>query len=1512
MPDTRVPSADIAIVGMAALFPGAADLDAYWRNIVGGVDALSDVPDSRWDASYYDPTAWSHPASDRFYCRRGGFLDGLADFDPAAFGIMPVAVEGTEPDQLLALKVAAAAIADAGGEDHLGDRGRVGVILGRGGYLSAGGARLDQRVRAGRQLVASLRELVPGLSGEQLDRVARDFQNRLGPEHPESSIGLVPNLAASRIANRLDLQGPAYTVDAACASSLLAVDQAAGELARGRCDVVIAGGIHVCDDVTLWSVFSQLRALSPSQQIRPFDRRADGLLIGEGTGMVILKRLADAEAAGDRIYAVIRGTGVASDGRDASLMRPRVAGQVLALERAWATAGLDPAAPGAVGLVEAHGTATPVGDEAELTTLRQVFGSDGPAIALGSVKSMIGHTMPAAGMAGLIKAALAVHHRVLPPTLHCDEPHPSLAGSRFRPQTAAAPWNEQGAGLPRRAAVNAFGFGGINAHVILEEAPGRRPETVGGVFTPPGHSVRRVQPVLLMAGASAQDLSRQLAGDDAALLARDDLHRVPTGGPWRLAIVDPNPTRLELARKVVARGRPWRGRNDVWFTSAPLLAGDDAKVAFVFPGVEHIFEPRVEGVAGRFGLPEPDLSATGNVGGRSVATIAVSRLLDAALRRLGITPDVLAGHSIGEWSAMIAAGMHDGADIDRVLAAFDQDSMDVDGLVFAALGCGADLAEAAITGLPRIEVTHDNCPHQSIICGAETSVATALERLRAEGVGGQVLSFRSGFHSSMVEPFLAPLGHLLADLPLRAAGAEIWSATVVGPYPEDLDEVRRVSVRHLLERVRFGPMVRRLYASGVRAFVQVGAGSLTGFIDDTLRDQDQLVISACTSKNFGLDQLLRVAAALWVEGRAPALSELSPRPARPGRARTGHISLRLGTPLVHFGEGIEPLVVAGAGSLPGLHAESANSPVLREFQALLADTESVAGDVLRSWQTPPAARPVPVPAPAPAAAPAAGAAPAAAPTRATTTQVVSVETMPYLLDHCFYRQPDGWPEVSDRFPVVPMTTMLEMMMDAARPLAGGRAIVGLAKVRALRWLAPTEPVRLQVVAEIDPDGNIDVSLEGYARGKVLVAGGFPAAPSPRDECLAGERPSPVSAPDLYGQRWLFHGPQFQGVTEIDAYADNGIRGQLRGLAAPGGLLDNAGQLMGFWIRTTVPANKLAFPATIERLELFGPHPAVGVPVGCTVWIRSVTETNVTADLELRLADGTLWARISGWTDRRFLTDDAVDPTLRWPERHKIAEEQPGGWLLLRDRWHDPANRELVMRRYLAAAERRTYDQQHPRGRHRWLLGRMVAKDAARQWLWQGGAGDLYPAEFEVANEESGRPTISGLPEGSAVSIAHSGECAVAMVGDAGLVGIDIEAIEVRGPQFEATAFTEGERRLLDRLAPAGSGARAEWITRLWTAKEAVAKAVGTGLEGRPHQFEIVAADKTRLRVTARRHENQWWVDTTIVDGPDGAKQYAVGWTTTPVSPAMAAAAAGRGLFQPLNPLNRERTTDNGR
>jgi acyl transferase domain-containing protein/phosphopantetheinyl transferase len=1450
---------EVAIVGMAAVFPGAPDLSTYWSNIVSGVDAITEVPATRWDPSYYDREAANTGRGDRLYCSRGGFVAGFG-FDPVRFGVMPVAVAGGEPDQLIALHVAAEALADAGGEDQLGDRSRAGVIVGRGGYLTPGLARLDQRIRTANQLVTTLRELLPDLDEARLEEVRTAFQSRLGPDRPEAAIDLVPNLVASRVANRLDLAGPAYTIDAACASSLVAIDHAVAELTTGRCDVVLAGGVHHCHDITLWSVFSRLGALSPSQRIRPFHRGADGLLIGEGTGIVVLKRLAD--AGNDRVYAVIRGTGVASDGRASSLMSPRADGQVRAIERAWQAAGLDPTESGALGLLEAHGTATPAGDETELASLTQVFGPSNGAgrdIGIGSVKSMIGHAMPAAGVAGLIKAALAVHHGVLPPTLHCEDPHPALAGSRFAPVAEARPWTSI-ARTPRRAAVDAFGFGGINAHTIVEQPP-------------EAQRSRRAQPsgperVLLLAGAGVDELTRQLQVPDTDLLNRDDASAPPGNGPCRLAIVAPTTRRLALARRIVEQGTSWRGRDDMWFTAAPLHPEPaPSRLVFLFPGLEQGFQPRTDDVADHFGLDRPDLGDTTVLGRHGLGVFTVGRLLDAALRQVGVIPDLVAGHSVGEWNAMTAAGIYPRRAVEELLASFDPEALEVPGLVFAALGCGSEQAAEVISGLDGVVVSHDNCPQQSIICGAETAVVPVLARLRLRGVTGQILPFRSGFHSPMLEPYLRRVLDTFADLPVRPPIRPIWSATTVDRYPDDPDHIRDLAARHLLEPVRFGPLVRRLYEAGTRAFVQVGAGSLPGFVADTLAGLPHLAITANTPRRSGLDQLRRVAAALWVEGWAPRFDRLPHAPLlrTPVHPRSSGsvVFLDLGAPLIRLGNAVAALTPAT--STPALdpheltpQLSAAGRPVLAEFGAVLRDATTAATDVLGSWaQT---TRP-------------------AAPRQASTTRTLSLATMPYLADHCFYRQPEGWPEPADRYPVVPLTTVLELMADAARALVPGRTVVGVSDVRALRWLAVSPPVTVTTNASLGPDGNVTVVLDGYARGTVLLAEGYPADyPTSPEQPLPGQRSCEVTAHQLYTDRWMFHGPAFQGVAELGPIADDGMVGELVVPSAPGALLDTAGQLLGFWIMTRTARDRLAFPAAIDQVRYYGAPPGPGERVRCAVRIRSVSATKVVADLELRRADGRLWARIDRWRDRRFNTDEVTWPVFLLPERHRIAQRQPGGWFLVRDRWPDPATRELIMRRYLSAAERAEYQRRTPRGAQQWLLGRIAVKDAVRQWLWDEGAGPMFPIEITVGNDASGRPRVAGpFADAPEVSLAHTGSLAAALVGHPGCqpgVGIDIERITDRDDRTVVTILTDVERRLLKATCPSAVEWQS-WVTRFWAAKEAVAKAAGTGLGGRPHQFAIQRIDGTRLLVAAGDEAPSRWVQTEVGAGPE---PYAVAWT----------------------------------
>ncbi|HSB54077.1 MAG TPA: beta-ketoacyl synthase N-terminal-like domain-containing protein, partial [Gemmatimonadales bacterium] len=385
--------------------------------------------------------------------------------------IPPNTLEAIDTSQLLGLVATGQALRDAGyGPEREFDRNRVSVILGVTGTLELViplGARLGHPVWRKALKEAGVNDTV---AADVVERIADSYVSWQENSFP----GLLGNVVAGRISNRLDLGGTNCVVDAACASSFAAVHLALLELASGRSDTVITGGVDTLNDIFMHMCFAKTQILSPTGDARPFSKNADGTVLGEGIGMLVLKRLPDAERDGNRIYAVIQGIGSASDGRSQSIYSPRSEGQVKALEAAYTAAGIDPAT---VGLVEAHGTGTRVGDKVEFQALCQVMGktaANGNRCALGSVKSMIGHTKAAAGAAGLVKAALAVYHKVLPPTLKADQPDEALGldASPFYLNTRSRPWLAAD-GRPRRAGVSAFGFGGSNFHLVIEE---HRPE----------------------------------------------------------------------------------------------------------------------------------------------------------------------------------------------------------------------------------------------------------------------------------------------------------------------------------------------------------------------------------------------------------------------------------------------------------------------------------------------------------------------------------------------------------------------------------------------------------------------------------------------------------------------------------------------------------------------------------------------------------------------------------------------------------------------------------------------------------------------------------------------------------------------------------------------------------------------------------------------------------------------------------------------------------------------------
>ncbi|MFV1958476.1 MAG: beta-ketoacyl synthase N-terminal-like domain-containing protein, partial [Planctomycetota bacterium] len=690
----------IAIVGMACIFPEADDLRAYWENIVLGVDAVRDVPADRWRTElHYDR---DRRAKDRLYARRGAFLSPQR-FDPVAYGIPPAIVGQIEAAQLLALEVAKRAIADAGFDARPFPRERTSVIFGSSGIHDLGIAYAHRTMV--REFLARADELDAGTCKRVVDALARML-----PEWTEDSFpGVLPNVITGRIANRLDLRGANFVVDAACSASLAAVAVAVGQLRNRSCDVAVAGAVDCSNNAFTFMGFAKTQALTPGDHPRPFDARADGIVLGEGVGAVVLKRLCDAERDGDDIRAVIRGVGFSSDGRGRSLTAPRVEGQMLALERAYEDARLDPSG---VELVEAHATGTTVGDTAEIEALRRVFGRGDARCALGSVKSQIGHAKTAAGMAGLIKTALALETGVLPPTLHVEEPNARLLeeGCPFYVNTACRPWIRRRPDKPRRAGVSAFGFGGTDFHLVLESWDGAYLEDTRPDLAPrPAEIFAWRRPTrealaedLRALGAALEGVATARLDALAAAVFRAERAReaeTPADGGVRLAIVAS--TREDLDQKL-DRALALLAGDENRLDALGLYLSDAAprrpeEVAFLFPGqgAQHPgmladlvalgpFGPALFETADRlladhlerplstyvFPPPPPDenarkaqAKALEDTRVAQPAVGAIELFAIDVLARFGLAPAAAAGHSYGEYTALCAAGVYSREDL---------------------------------------------------------------------------------------------------------------------------------------------------------------------------------------------------------------------------------------------------------------------------------------------------------------------------------------------------------------------------------------------------------------------------------------------------------------------------------------------------------------------------------------------------------------------------------------------------------------------------------------------------------------------------------------------------------------------------------------------------------------------------------------------------------------------------------------------------------------------------------
>ena len=953
----------VAIVGIGAKMPGALSASKFWENILFGVSAIKEVPADRWDpALYFD----ENPAApDKTYSKIGGWIEGF-EFDRRRFRMPPKVVASVDPTQLLCLEAVHEALEDAGYLENEFPRDRCAVILGNalGGDLRDDSTlrilypKMDQALR-GALMALSSSALSGGEREALLAEVEARFKGELGEVSEDSMPGELANVIAGRVAQVFDLRGPNFVTDAACASSLAAIEAGVRGLRSGEYDMVVCGGADRTMGPTSFVKFSKIGALSPDGS-RPFDEGANGFVMGEGAGILVLKRLSDAVKDGDSIYAVIRGVGGSSDGKGKAITAPNPQGQRRALDRAYEDAGFGPRS---VSLFEAHGTSTPVGDPTEVASLRSALEEDSgewaaERISLGSVKSMIGHLKSAAGAAGVIKVAMALKHRVLPPTLGVRRVNPALEleGTRVRVQTEAQPW-EVLPGQVRRAGVSAFGFGGTNFHVVLEEyqagrdVSGARRPNMGAEL---GSGARRPNMgAELGSGARRPDMGAELGsgarrpnegilGLSAASIGElervidEVMQRFSHGGvqgvaPWRLPLagegdgagrsvegevrlavafgdVQELQERLERAKRAASRNKGWKVLANQGVVLAEQPVG--GKLAMLFPGqgtqylgmlsalkerfevVRRTFEEADEVMLPVLGRRLSEVIDPGVLEGAEAERQAFEALTqteitqpavltaDIALYRLlgelGVVPQMVAGHSLGEYGACVAAGIMSFADALRTVAARGTEMakvtpMNGDTGLMAGVSASVEVVQPVLDRIDGYVVCANiNCPTQTIIAGLSEPVREAVRLFEEMGLQAPLLPVSHAFHTEVVAAASGPLRRHLGNIEVSSPKVPILTNVTGGYYPSGAgceEAIRDLLSEQVAAPVQFIKVIETMYAGGARAFVEVGPKrAQASFVGSILEGREHLALHTNHPKKGDVASLYEALAGMWAAG----------------------------------------------------------------------------------------------------------------------------------------------------------------------------------------------------------------------------------------------------------------------------------------------------------------------------------------------------------------------------------------------------------------------------------------------------------------------------------------------------------------------------------------------------------------------------------------------------------------------------------------------------------------------
>lgn len=850
LPDIALPTSntqplDIAIVGISGIFPDAHNIEEYWRNIVLGKNCITEVPDSRWNKDlYYDPNSTD---TDKVVSKWGGFIPSI-DFDPLEFGMTPQSLASIEPTQLLSLLVAKQALTDAGYENLSEiDLENTSVIFGAEGAT---------------ELAASygFRGYAKQVFGELPDVL----KNSLPRLNEDSFAGVLSNVISGRIANRLNLGGRNYTVDAACASSLAALDLGCQELFSNRSDMVLLGGADLHNGINDFLMFSCTHALSRKGYSASFDADSDGIALGEGIGVLVLKRLADAERDGNKIYAVIKGMGGSSDGKSLGMTAPNRNGQIKALQRAYQSAGI---LPSQVEMIEAHGTGTVVGDRTELRALTDMFLESGAIkgqTLLGSVKTQIGHAKCAAGIAGVIKTALSIYYKVQPPTLHLNKPNPyyDKDSSPFVFNSHSGYWDSE----KRIAGVSAFGFGGTNFHVVMENHKSEEDHNSSLPLWP--------SELFVFRGDSLKEAKQQLQKVKELLSYNNTINIKNIA--YSLALHSQKEVQLsiiasdciELQNRIdtallekeeygIYLKKVKEGKVAFMFSGQGSQRVNMARDMFVaFPAMRRLLTKHKEYEKILFPYSafdeetrkEQEKVITDTQNAQPLLGI-VDFAFAEFLKSLGVVPDMVAGHSYGELPALCFAGAFDAEELvplSRKRALSILDAIEEDKGKMIAVSLPETEIIALLDGEKDVWAVNLNSPKQIVLAGSTEGINSFMRKLSNKNIAYKELNVACAFHSPLLHKSRDLYGDVLQKVDFKTLRLPVWSNTTAEPYPIETQEIKNRLAEHLIKPVHFTRQVENMYNEGTRIFIEVGPGRvLTGLVQSILGDK----VSAFETEN---------------------------------------------------------------------------------------------------------------------------------------------------------------------------------------------------------------------------------------------------------------------------------------------------------------------------------------------------------------------------------------------------------------------------------------------------------------------------------------------------------------------------------------------------------------------------------------------------------------------------------------------------------------------------------------